>query len=132
MVKLLFFGFRVTNSMCVFLFSHFRVRNVKLINEKSSLNTTVSKCMDCVILLRFFVFSLLYCKYICDIYLSATYLFTRLQKTLSSCDSKEEWPHTGLYDWKAIEGKQNFLIGLIVDRLPGPRLMPLWNAWGCC
>ena len=56
--------------------------------------------MDCVILLRFFfVFSLLCCKYIYDIYLSMllmaygssiAYLFTRLQKTFGSCEPKEE------------------------------------------
>ena len=34
MIKLLFFGFRVTNSMIELLFSHFRVTNVKLINKK--------------------------------------------------------------------------------------------------
>ena len=27
---------------------------------------------------------------------STTYLFTRLQKTFSSCEPKEEWPHSGL------------------------------------
>ena len=52
MVKLLFFRFRVTaNSrlknkkvhMGALLFSHFRVTNVMLINEKISLNITVSK-----------------------------------------------------------------------------------------
>ena len=29
---------------------------------------------------------------------STTYLFTRLQKTFSSCEPKEEWPHAGLYN----------------------------------
>ena len=82
------------------LFSHFRVTNVELINEKISLNITVSKSHG----LRhsvtfFFVFSLLCCKYIYDIYLSMllmaygssiAYLFTRLQKTFGSCEPKEE------------------------------------------
>ena len=27
---------------------------------------------------------------------STTYLFTRSQKTFSSCDPKGEWPHAGL------------------------------------
>ena len=30
---------------------------------------------------------------------STPYLFTRLQKIFSSCEPKEEWPHTGLYDY---------------------------------
>ena len=30
---------------------------------------------------------------------STTYLFTRLQKTFSSCETKEEWPHRGLYNY---------------------------------
>ena len=29
---------------------------------------------------------------------STTYLFTRLHKTFSSCEPKEEWPHAGLYN----------------------------------
>ena len=44
--------------------------NVKLINEKNSLNIQFHSDMDWVFLLRFFVFSLLYCKYTCDIYLT--------------------------------------------------------------
>ena len=41
MVKVLLFRFRVTNSMgVVLLFSHFRVTNVKLIDEIDSLNIT--------------------------------------------------------------------------------------------
>ena len=59
------------NLMGALLFSHYRVTNVKLINEKNSLNITFQNDMDCIILLRlFFVFSLLCCKYICDISLS--------------------------------------------------------------
>ena len=30
---------------------------------------------------------------------SSTYLFTRLQKTFSSCEPKEEWPHASLYKY---------------------------------
>ena len=30
---------------------------------------------------------------------STTYLFTRLQKTFNSCETKEEWPHRGLYNY---------------------------------
>ena len=29
---------------------------------------------------------------------SKTYLFTRLQETLSNCEPKEEWPHADLYN----------------------------------
>ena len=28
---------------------------------------------------------------------STTYLFTRLQKTFSSCEPKEEWPYSGFH-----------------------------------
>ena len=28
---------------------------------------------------------------------SKRYLFTRLQKTFSNCELKEEWPHAGIY-----------------------------------
>ena len=52
------------------LFSHFRVRNVKLINEKNSLNIAVSKWHGLRHSTTFFVFSLLCREYICDIYLS--------------------------------------------------------------
>ena len=52
------------------LFSHFRVTNVKLINEKKSLIIAVSKRHGLRHSITFFVFSLLCCKYICDIYLS--------------------------------------------------------------
>ena len=80
MVKLLFFRFRVTNSRLknigvtnstgAFLFSHLRVTNVKLINEKNSLNNAVSNWHGLRHSITFFKFSLLYCKYIFDIYLS--------------------------------------------------------------
>ena len=30
---------------------------------------------------------------------STTDLFTRLQKTFSSCEPKEEWPQVGLYKY---------------------------------
>ena len=80
---------RVTNSMGALLFSHFQVTNVKLINKKNPYILQFQNDMDCIILLRFFVCSLLCCKYIYDIclsnldfngFFSATYLFTRLQK----------------------------------------------------
>ena len=120
--------------MVALLFSHFRVTNVKLINEKICFNITVSKWHGLRDLLRYFVFSLFCCKYIYVIFeyagLQQQYLFARLQKTFSSCEPKEEWPHSGLYNYN---GRQIGLFkwnGLILDRLTGPRLMSLWNAWG--
>ena len=47
--------------MGALLFSNFWVTDMKLRNEND---------MDSIILLHFFVFSLLCCKYLCDIYLS--------------------------------------------------------------
>ena len=65
--------------------------------------------MDCVILLRFlylacFVVSI-YVMYIWVYWIlmayasSTTYLLTRLQKKLSYCELKEEWPHAGPYNY---------------------------------
>ena len=79
------------------------------------------------------IVSLLCCEYICDIYLnmldfnglpsSTTYLLTRLQKKVSSCEPKEELPLGGLYNY---DGRQIELFhGLIVDRLTRPRLVAL-------
>ena len=31
-----------------------------------------------------------------------TYLFTRSQKTFSSCEPKDEWPHAGLYNYNGM------------------------------
>ena len=82
MVKLLFVRFQVTNSslkkklfwvtnsMGALLFFHFRVMNMKLINEKKYLMTPVSKWHGLRHSITLSVFSLLCCKYICDIYLS--------------------------------------------------------------
>ena len=55
--------------MAALLFCHFRVTKVKLKNEKISLIITVSKWDGMTHSIKFFVFSLLCCKYICDIYL---------------------------------------------------------------
>ena len=56
--------------------------------------------MDCVVPFRFFVFRLLCVCWILTADASlTTYLFTRLQKTFSSCETKEEWPHPGLYSF---------------------------------
>ena len=123
MVKLLFFRFRVTNSrlkneenslqvtnsMGALLFSHFRVTNMKLIYEKNSLNITGLKWHGCVILLRFlylvcfvvstYVIFIWVCWILMAYATSTTYLFTKLHKTLSSCEPKEEWPHADLYHY---------------------------------
>ena len=60
--------------MGAFLFSHFRVTIVKLINEKNSLIVAVLKWHGECHSITLFVFSFLYFfilfKYICDIYLS--------------------------------------------------------------
>ena len=61
---------RITNSMGALLFCHFRVTNVKLINETIFLIIAVSKWHGLPHSITSFVFSLLCCKYICDIYLS--------------------------------------------------------------
>ena len=110
------------------LFSHIGVTNMKLINEKTYLIIAVSKWHGLPHSVTFLVFNLLCCKYICDIYLSVqdfnglwnstTYLLTEL-------------PHAGLYNYN---GRQIELFNMrwFVDRLKGPRLMSLWNAWGWC
>ena len=56
--------------MGALLFSHFRVTNVKLINEKNSLIIAVSKEHGLRHSITFFVFTLRCGKYMCDIYLS--------------------------------------------------------------
>ena len=84
MVKLLFFCFLVTNSKLNskkfnfelltwwvhFYFLIFWVLNEKLINKKNLLIIAVSKWHGLHHSIAFFVFSLLCCKKICDIYLS--------------------------------------------------------------
>ena len=66
--------------------------------------------MDCVILVRFFLYLACfvvsaYAIFICVCWIlmvykgSATYLFTGLQKTFSSCKPKEESPHADLYNY---------------------------------
>ena len=124
-VKLLFFRFRVTNSRFnnkkfhfelptrwVHSFSHFRVTSVKLIYEKNSLNITASKWHRLHHFITFFFLYLAcfvvstYVILIWVIWILMAYvqqqmasstknLFTRLQKTFSSCEPKEEWPHAG-------------------------------------
>ena len=53
---------------------------------------------------------------------SATCLSARLQKTFSSCESKEEWRHAGNNYIIVTESKWNLFkwTGLFVDRLTGP------------
>ena len=92
----------------------------------------------------FFVFSLLCCKYICDIYLSMLdskglckfnniFIYKITEDIHSVAVSQRRNDHMQVYII-IMEGKQNFFIwnGLIVDRLTGPKLMSLWNAWGYC
>ena len=98
--------------------------------------------MDYVILLRFlylacFVVSIyvifIWVYWILMAYTSsASYLLTKLQPKLSSCEPKEEWPHAGLYNYNGRQIELFHVNVLIVDRLKGHRLMSWWNAWGCC
>ena len=128
--------------MVSILFSHFRVTNVKLINEKNSVNITVPKWHGLCHSITFFLYLACFIVstymifiWVCWILMayasSTTYLFTRLQKTFSSCEPKEEWPHAGLYNYN---GRQIELFHMkwFVNRLTGPRLMSSWNAWGWC
>ena len=116
--------------MGALVFSHFRVTNVRLINEKNYLIITVSKWHDCVILLRFLYLAcfvvgtyvvFIWVYWILMAYASSiTYLLTRLQKT-SVAVSERKNDHMQVYIIIMI-GKQNFFVwnDLIVDRLTGP------------
>ena len=131
--------------MGALLFSHFRVTCLKLLNEKSSLYFTVSKWhglrhsitvflyLACFVVSAYVIF-IWVCWILMAYASSRAYLFTRLQKTFSSCEPKEEWPHAGLYDYN---GRQIELFNMkwfILDRLTGPMVMSLWNAlcWRYC
>ena len=70
MVKVLFFRFRVTNSMGALLFSHIRVTSMKLINEKNLLNYCSFKMTWPASFCYFFCIWLALFKSIFDIYLS--------------------------------------------------------------
>ena len=103
MVKLLFFRFRVTNSRlknkkfhfelptwweCTFIFSHSSCER-EVDKWKNYLITAISKWHGLPHSIKFFVFSLLCCKYICEFIWvcwilmayqsSTTYLLTRLK-----------------------------------------------------
>ena len=93
-----FYFLTFNNSKGTILFSHFRVTNAKLINEKISLIIAVSKWHGLPHSITFFVFGSLCCKYICDNYLS-------------------------MLDFNGLPSSN----GLIVDRLIGPGLMFWWN-----
>ena len=133
--------------MGVLLFSHFRVTNVKLINEKYTLNMAVSKAhglhhsVTVSLYLACFVVST-YKIFVWVIWILTTYLFwQRAQKHIylqdyrrhSVAASQRRNDHMQVYI-NIMEGKYHFLIwnGLMVDRLIGPRLMSLWNAWDRC
>ena len=55
---------------------------------------------------------------------SITHLFTRLLKTFSSCEPKEEWPHTAIYSYNG-RHIELFHMKCFVDRLTGHRLTSL-------
>ena len=129
--------------MGAFSFSHFRDTNKR--NEKTFLKyyrfkmtRTASFCYVSLYLACFVVSAYVIFIWVCWILMayasSRAYLFTRLQKTFSSCEPKEEWPHAGLYDYN---GRQIELFNMkwfILDRLTGPMVMSLWNAlcWRYC
>ena len=66
--------------MGALLFYHFWVMKVKLVNEKISLVIAVPKWHGLAHSITLFVFSLICCKYICDMAYAnlTTYLLTRL------------------------------------------------------
>ena len=108
-------------------------------NEKNSLNSSFK--MTCIILLLFFVFSLLCCKYICDIYLSMldfnslckfNNIFTYLQdyRRHSVAVNQKRNDHMQVYNRRQIE--LFYINGLMVDRSTGPGLISLWCPWGWC
>ena len=108
--------------MGALLFCHFQNANVKLINEKISLIIAISKSHGLPDSITFFVFSLLCCKYICDICICLSMLdFNGLCKFSSIFISKIT--RAGLYNYN---GRQNRIfsfemwIDLILDRLTGP------------
>ena len=123
-------------------FSLFRVKNVKLINEKNSLIVAVSKwsfkmawtvILSCFLSLACFVVSTYMiftwvCSFLMAYASSATYLLTRLKKKFSAYSQKRN-DHMQVYIIIK-KGQYNFFIwnDLLVDTLTGSRLMPLWNA----
>ena len=94
--------------MGALVFSHFRVTNVRLINEKNYLIITVSKWHDCVILLRFLYLAcfvvgtyvvFIWVYWILMAYASSITFINKITEDFSSCERKEEWPHAGLYNY---------------------------------
>ena len=123
--------------MGAFSFSHFR--DTKKRNEKTFLKYyrfkmtwTVSFYYVSLYLACFVVSVYVIFIWVCQILMayasSRAYLFTRLQKTFSSCEPKEEWPHAGLYDYNGRQIKLFNMKWFILDRLTGPMVMYLWNA----
>ena len=132
--------------MGALLFSHFRVTNVKLMNENFWMKKIVKYYSFKLTWTASFYYVFLYLAcflvstYVTFIWViwilmayvqqqiasSTTYLFTRSQKTFSRFDPKVYINIT--------EGKWTFFIwnGLMVDRLTGPRLVSLWSAWDWC
>ena len=127
MVKLSYLGFRVTNSELKnkkfffelltrwvhFLFSHFRVTNMKFGKLKKFLNYWSSNDLDCVILLNFlYLASIIVSTYAIFVWVcwsSITYLLARLLHAgLMAYSSSITYllarlPHAGLYNWRQTE-----------------------------
>ena len=120
MVRLLFFRFRLTNLRlknkklhfekfhCIIIFSlssyEYEVDNRKKFLKCCSFKMTwtasfyyVFLYLACFVISTYAIFT-----WVCCILMayasSTTYLFIRLQRAFSSCEPKEEWPHTGLYN----------------------------------
>ena len=80
--------------------------------KKKSWNITVSKWLGLCDSITFFVFSLLCCKYIRNIYLSMldfnglckfnNIFIYKITKDIQQCEPKEEWPHAGLYNYNGM------------------------------
>ena len=72
----------------------------------------------------FFVFSLLYCKYIRE-------EFKGLWKFNNIFINRITWPYAGLYNYNG-RHIELFHVRWFVDRLTGPGFMSFWNAWSWC
>ena len=129
--------------MGAFSFSHFRDTNKR--NEKTFLKYYrfkmtwtasfyyVSLYLACFVVSAYVIF-IWVCWILMAYASSRAYLFTRLQKTFSSCEPKEEWTHAGLYDYNDRQIELFNMKWFILDRLTGPMVMSLWNAlrWRYC
>ena len=94
MVKLLFFRFRVTNSSLKDTASKWPG-----LDQSCYIFLYLACCVVSTNVIFIWVIWILMAYVQQQMASSTTYLFTRLQKTFSSCEPKEEWPHAGLYNY---------------------------------